>query len=123
MHYFLCSGLDYWLDNLMFNVPEVAMCFHSAGVIQKYQRIKTEELPKLKNSKFDPELVKDIAQHILAFLKDNTTHEGHTYWLVKSKLNKDKISEKEPSSPLESMCKRSLNSLIVQIIIKKLVIA
>ena len=28
------TGLDYWLDNLMCNVPELAMCFHLDGVVQ-----------------------------------------------------------------------------------------
>lgn len=28
------TGLDYWLDNLMCNVPEVAMCFHVDGIVQ-----------------------------------------------------------------------------------------
>lgn len=28
------TGLDYWLDNLMCNVPEVAMCFHINGIVQ-----------------------------------------------------------------------------------------
>ena len=28
------TGLDYWLDNLMCNVPELAMCFHLNGIVQ-----------------------------------------------------------------------------------------
>ena len=28
------TGLDYWLDNLMSNVPEVAMCYHINGFVQ-----------------------------------------------------------------------------------------
>ena len=28
------TGLDYWLDNLMCNVPELAMCFHINGIVQ-----------------------------------------------------------------------------------------
>lgn len=28
------TGLDYWLDNLMCNVPEVAMCFHINGIVK-----------------------------------------------------------------------------------------
>ena len=30
------TGLDYWLDNLMSNVPEVAMCYHLNGIVQVY---------------------------------------------------------------------------------------
>jgi hypothetical protein len=28
-------GLDYWLDNLMCQVPEVLMCYHLDGIVQK----------------------------------------------------------------------------------------
>ena len=67
----------------MSNVPEVVMCFHLDGIVQKYELIKTEDLPNLTNSEFSPTLVRDIARNILAFLKNNTTKEGHTYWLFK----------------------------------------
>ncbi|XP_050399399.1 erythroid differentiation-related factor 1 [Patella vulgata] len=77
------TGLDYWLDNLMCNVPEVAMCFHLDGFVQKYELLKTEDIPKYENSQFDPQLVLDIARNILSFLKSNATLEGHTYWLYK----------------------------------------
>lgn len=26
--------MDYWLDNLMCNVPELVMCFHVNGIVQ-----------------------------------------------------------------------------------------
>ncbi|XP_048747467.2 erythroid differentiation-related factor 1-like [Ostrea edulis] len=77
------TGLDYWLDNLMCNVPEVAMCFHVDGIVQKYELIQTEDIPNLKDSEFDPHMVTDIACNILSFLKSNATKEGHTYWLYK----------------------------------------
>jgi hypothetical protein len=80
------TGLDYWLDNLMCNVPEVAMCFHIDGIVQKYEFVKTEDIPHLENSRFDPGVVTDIAKNILSFLKTNATKEGHTYWLYKGKL-------------------------------------
>ncbi|XP_045460302.1 erythroid differentiation-related factor 1 [Harmonia axyridis] len=79
------TGIDYWLDNLMSNVPEVVMCYHLNGFVQKYELIKTEDLPQLKNSKFSPQLIKDVAQNILSFLKTNATKAGHTYWLFKDK--------------------------------------
>ncbi|CAG2186347.1 unnamed protein product [Mytilus edulis] len=77
------TGLDYWLDNLMSSVPEVAMCYHLNGIVQKYELIKTEDIPNLKNSEFDPAMMADVARNILAFLKSNATKEGHTYWLYK----------------------------------------
>ena len=52
---------------------------------QKYELYKTEDIPKLDSCQFDPQTVKDVASNILAFLRSNTTKEGHTYWLFKSK--------------------------------------
>ncbi|XP_033632606.1 erythroid differentiation-related factor 1-like [Asterias rubens] len=77
------TGLDYWLDNLMSNVPELAMCYHLNGIVQRYELLKTEEIPNLEDAKFAPQVVKDVAQNILSFLKSHCTKEGHTYWLFK----------------------------------------
>ena len=79
------TGIDYWLDNLMCNVPEVVMCYHLDGIVQKYELIKTEDLPNLDEAKFCPKVIKDIAQNILSFLKNNATKAGHTYWLFKGR--------------------------------------
>lgn len=79
------TGLDYWLDNLMCNVPEVVMCYHLGGLVQKYELIKTDDLPRLPGSQFKPGIIKDVAQNILSFLKSKATKAGHTYWLFKAK--------------------------------------
>lgn len=79
------TGIDYWLDNLMSNVPEVVMCYHLNGIVKKYELIKTEDLPMLDDSKFSPKLIREVAQSILSFLKSNATKAGHTYWLFKGK--------------------------------------
>lgn len=79
------TGIDYWLDNLMCNVPEVVMCYHLDGIVQKYELIKTEDLPNLDDAKFSPKVIRDVAQNILSFLKNNATKAGHTYWLFKAK--------------------------------------
>jgi hypothetical protein len=76
------TGIDYWLDNLMCNVPEIFLCFHQNGIVQKYEVIKTEDLPSLENSKFSPKVIRNVAQNILSFLKANATKSGHTYWYV-----------------------------------------
>ncbi|CAG5124331.1 unnamed protein product, partial [Candidula unifasciata] len=78
------TGLDYWLDNLMSNVPEVAMCYHVNGLVQKYEVMRTEDIPNLENSSFDPNEVLDIAQNLMSFIKRQAAVEGHTYWLYKS---------------------------------------
>ncbi|RVE46761.1 hypothetical protein evm_008545 [Chilo suppressalis] len=77
------TGIDYWLDNLMCNVPEVLMCYHLDGIVQKYEPMKTEDLPNVENSKFSPKVIRNVAQNILSFLKSNATKAGHTYWLFK----------------------------------------
>lgn len=79
------TGIDYWLDNLMCNVPEVVMCYHLDGLVQKYELIPTEDLPNLENSQFSPKVIRNVAQNILAFLKQNATKAGHTYWLFKGR--------------------------------------
>nr|XP_027218733.1 erythroid differentiation-related factor 1-like isoform X4 [Penaeus vannamei] len=81
----ILTGIDYWLDNLMCNVPEVVMCYHLDGIVQKYELIKTEDLPHMSDSQFSPTLVRDVAQNILSFLNSKATKEGHTYWLFKGK--------------------------------------
>ena len=50
---------------------------------RKYSLIKTEELPHLPDSTFKPEVVHDVAENILSFLRANATKTGHTYWLFK----------------------------------------
>lgn len=97
------TGIDYWLDNLMSNVPEVVMCYHLDGIVQKYELIKTEDLPHLPESKFSPKLIRDVAQNILSFLKANATKAGHTYWLFKGK-NEDAVKLYD----LTSLCSDSL---------------
>lgn len=32
----ILTGIDYWLDNLMCNVPELAMVYHVNGVIKAF---------------------------------------------------------------------------------------
>ncbi|XP_075164289.1 erythroid differentiation-related factor 1 [Haematobia irritans] len=99
------TGIDYWLDNLMCNVPEVVMCYHLDGIVQKYEIIKTEDLPYLEDSQFSPQVVKNVAQNILSFLKANATKEGHTYWLFKGR-NDDVVKLYD----LTTLCKNQQGS-------------
>jgi hypothetical protein len=59
------------------------MCHHYNGLVQKYEVLKTEDLPDLSGSKFSPRVVRDVAKNVLNFLKRNAAVEGHTYWLFK----------------------------------------
>lgn len=67
-------------------LPRFSLKVPSICVLQKYEMIKTEEIPNLENSNFSTKVIKDIAQNILSFLKSNCTKEGHTYWLFKGEL-------------------------------------
>ncbi len=40
------SCLDMWLDNVMHNVEESAICYHKNGIVQEYKLVKTEEMNK-----------------------------------------------------------------------------
>lgn len=37
----------------------------------------------MENSQFSPTIIRNVAQNILSFLKQNATKSGHTYWLFK----------------------------------------
>ena len=58
----ILTGMDYWLDNLMCQVPEVVMCYHLDGFVQKYELVKIEDLPSIDGSQFSPKIVKNIAR-------------------------------------------------------------
>lgn len=46
------NGIDYWLGNFICNLPEFVLGFHVSGIVQKYEMVKTEEIPDLENSIF-----------------------------------------------------------------------
>ncbi|KAL5971919.1 Erythroid differentiation-related factor 1 [Taenia solium] len=76
------TGIDIWLENILNEVPEVAMCFHNEGIVmQEYELYNTTDLPKLTG--FDKDRILRIMRNLALFLKNNATQEGHTYWLVK----------------------------------------
>jgi hypothetical protein len=41
------TGIDYWLDNLICNVPELAMCYHDNGIVQVCCHFYHNDLQKL----------------------------------------------------------------------------
>ncbi|KAH9282567.1 Erythroid differentiation-related factor 1 [Echinococcus granulosus] len=76
------TGIDMWLENILNEVPKVAMCFHNEGIVmQEYELYNTTDLPKLTG--FDKDHILRIMRNLAMFLKNNATQEGHTYWLVK----------------------------------------
>uniref|UniRef100_A0A0M3K939 Erythroid differentiation-related factor 1 n=1 Tax=Anisakis simplex TaxID=6269 RepID=A0A0M3K939_ANISI len=81
------TGIDLYLDQCMCNVPEALLCWHMAGYVKEYEVIRTEDIPKLDNSKFDPNVLKNIAENLVDFLNEHATQEGHTYWLSRDVMN------------------------------------
>ncbi|GAQ81236.1 hypothetical protein KFL_000750050 [Klebsormidium nitens] len=84
------TWLDAWLDNMMANVPELAVCYHKQGVVQGYELLKTDDLFLLKGVgadgtiPFHPQVVHANAAAVLQFLRKNCTSEPGAYWLVKN---------------------------------------
>ncbi|PAA89644.1 hypothetical protein BOX15_Mlig030558g1, partial [Macrostomum lignano] len=76
------TGIDYWLDNMINGVPELAMCYHSNGLFKGFDIFSTDNFPRVAG--FDPDSVREIARSLVWFLKANATKEGHTYWLFKA---------------------------------------
>lgn len=78
------TTIDYWLDNLICNIPEVIICNHINGIVQNYESIKTENLPYFRESSFSPKVIQNSAQKIFSYLKSTVTNSGCTYWIFKS---------------------------------------
>ena len=78
--------LDYWLDNVMANADQVALCVHTDGVVQGYRVLPTEQLPGgggLGSGGFSPAAVTKCAVSVLKFLREHCTREAGTYWLTR----------------------------------------
>ena len=93
-----------WLDNVMHNVEESAICYHKNGIVQEYKLVKTEEMNKNleQQSLFDPSVVKANALNILEFIKKSCIREGGTYWIFKDQ-DKNQIQLYDISSEEEEM--------------------
>ncbi|VDN03422.1 unnamed protein product [Thelazia callipaeda] len=84
------TGVDLYLDQSMCNAPEALLCWHLGGF--EYELIRTEDIPHLENSKFDPLILRNVTENIIAFLQDKVAQEGHTYWLCHDRGDSDRES-------------------------------
>ena len=104
----VCTVLDAYLDNIIANVPQMALCLQEKGFIQSIKLLRTENIPnistydletngmeyKAKSSNvksnidknlsyelFSPDAVDSNATTLLSFLKTNCSQENSTYLL------------------------------------------
>ncbi|KAG7381193.1 hypothetical protein PHYPSEUDO_006318 [Phytophthora pseudosyringae] len=80
----LCTVLDYYLDNVIANIPELAICMHSKGLVRGYKLVETRQIPYISGSGrplFDVQDVSMNASMLLKFLQENCSRPNGTYWL------------------------------------------
>jgi len=106
----VCTALDAYLDNIIGNVPQLALCLQEKGFVQSVRLLRTEDIPCLSSSDlegssksgvmrscsakgtiddtsqgreplFSPSLVESDAAMLLQFLKANCNRENSTYLL------------------------------------------
>ncbi|KAE8894645.1 hypothetical protein PF003_g21358 [Phytophthora fragariae] len=46
----LCTVLDYYLDNVIANIPELAICMHSKGLVRGYKLVETRQIPYMSGT-------------------------------------------------------------------------
>ncbi|KAL4172712.1 hypothetical protein KRP22_007875 [Phytophthora ramorum] len=80
----LCTVLDYYLDNVIANIPELAICMHSKGLVRGYKLVETRQIPYMSGTDrplFDVQDVSMNASMLLKFLQENCSRPNGTYWL------------------------------------------
>lgn len=82
----VCTVLDYYLDNVIANIPELAICMHSKGLVRGYKLVETQQIPHMSGTGrplFDVQDVSMNASMLLKFLMENCSRPNGTYWLYR----------------------------------------
>ncbi|KAI9905567.1 hypothetical protein PsorP6_014060 [Peronosclerospora sorghi] len=80
----LCTVLDYYLDNVIANIPELAICMHSKGFVRGYKLVETRQIPYMSATGrplLDVEDVSMNASMLLKFRQEIGLRQNGTYWL------------------------------------------
>jgi len=120
-----CIVLDAYLDNLMANVPQLALCLQEKGLIQSVKLLHRDQIPSMMMhprtldtstpletisstvmsgtgstppNLFSPEIMEMNATALLRFLKTNCTSNNTTYLLRTDVSNGNKIELYDISS-------------------------
>eukprot|EP01065_Artemidia_motanka_P008349 TRINITY_DN1418_c0_g1_i2.p1 TRINITY_DN1418_c0_g1~~TRINITY_DN1418_c0_g1_i2.p1 ORF type:complete len:1339 (+),score=334.16 TRINITY_DN1418_c0_g1_i2:192-4208(+) len=80
-------AMEFWIDNVMSSVSQVAVCFHKEGIIQGYQLIATNDLPSYVQGGFEPQVVQEYAGNVLEWLKEHCRMDAGSYILVRDGKN------------------------------------
>ncbi|KAI9910398.1 hypothetical protein PsorP6_010263 [Peronosclerospora sorghi] len=80
----LCTVLDYYLDNVIANIPELAICMHLKGFVRGYKLVETRQIPYISATGrplFDVQDVSMNASMLLKFRQEICLRQNGTYWL------------------------------------------
>ena len=95
------EALDMWIDAVMTNSRNVAVCLHRDGVVQGYQVVPISKLVSMSTPAFSPVTVQASATGILQWLQE-TTELGTSFLIVKdsdsSELRLFDLSNMQPGS-------------------------
>jgi len=96
-----CTALDAYLDNIMSNIPELALCLEMKGFIHGYKLMDTSTIPKVNTADtattgprlslldaplFDAKDVELNAAMLMRFLQANCKEDGGTYFLQRESM-------------------------------------